>query len=107
MEQNNNIPEGIWIEELQSWVKDDYEYSEAAAESIDEFCKDLQKEEGMTRSVTENDAYEEIDNIAFVYTHKAQKLIESEINAWTMLGLQHWPDGDIDIEIHITQYKEL
>lgn len=107
MEQNNNTPESIWIEELQSFIGDDEWFSEAAAEVIDEFCLDLQREEGMTRAVTEEDSYDEIDNVALVYTNKAQRLIENEIAVWQSIGHKHWPDGDIDIHMHLTQYKEL
>jgi len=103
-EQENK---GIWIEGLQSFIGDDQWFSEAAAEIVDEFCLDLQKEEGMTRAVTEEDSYDEIDNVALVYTHKAQRLIENEIAVWQEIGHKYWPDGDIDIQMHLTQYREL
>jgi hypothetical protein len=106
MEQNNNVPEGIWIEELSLTIADDYEFSEAAAEIVDSYCERLREQEGMTIPIEEYDGAVE-DHWTHLWSDKAQKLIESEINEWTMLGLQHWPDGDIDIHQFLMRYREL
>lgn len=100
---------GIYIAEFGYSVEDDQEYCEAAAEIVDEYCSELQREEGMTREIGEDEwipGYEG-DGDDILYTDKASKLIEQEVGRWREIGMKYWPDGDIDIWQHLTQYKEL
>jgi hypothetical protein len=100
---------GKYVEELDEWIEDDYCYSEAAAEIVDNLCEELGKQEGMTRLVLE-DQWEwdtEWTPESGEWTDKACTLIEQEIAHWQLIGHNYWPDGDIDIQMHLTQYREL
>lgn len=94
------MDKGIWVEEIKEYVKDDEEYSEYASEIMDEYCDELAKEEGMTRPTTEDDPEEYSE----MWTTKASRLIEREIQHYYVIGIKHWPDGDI--EIKPMQYRE-
>lgn len=103
MEQENK---GTWIEEMCQYIETDDDYSEYAAQLVDEYCEELGKDPAMSIPVDQYEGPVE-DGWTHVWSTKASRLIDQEINMWTMLGLQHWPDGDIDIQQHLTQYKEL
>lgn len=105
MEQQNEDKKGIWIPELNEWIQDDYCYSEAAADIVDGYCRMLREELGMTRDATEDDPDTEEGEI--IYTDKACRLIDEEIRRWHLIGEKYFPDGDIDIHEHLTNYREL
>lgn len=100
---------GKFVTELNEWIEDDYCYCEAAAEIVDELCEQLGKQEGMIRLVPEEEWVWDTEWTpeSSEWTSKAQKLIENEIAIWEEVGHKYWPDGDIDIHQHLTQYREL
>ncbi len=97
---------GKFVTELNEWIEDDECYAEAAAEIVDEYCQELAREEGMSIPVDQYEGPVE-DHWSYVWTDKATKLIEQEVSRWVEVGKKYWPDGDIDIWQHLTQYKEL
>ncbi len=88
------------------WVEDDYAFSESAADIVDMLCQSLEEQEGMTIPADQYNGPIE-DNCAYVWTDKAQKLIENEIAIWEEVGHKYWPDGEIDIQTHLNGYREL
>lgn len=88
------------------WVEDEYEYSESAAEIVDMLCQSLEEQEGMTIPADQYDG-PVMDNWAYVWTDKAQKLIDYEVSIWEDIGYKYWPDGDIDIKRHLNGYGEI
>lgn len=94
-----------YIEELDEWFEDDADYSEYASDLVDEYCEILMKEEGMTRPIDEGDPVDVTEPYQFMWTRKAQKKIEAQINHYYALGIEHWPDGDI--EINPSAYREI
>ena len=90
------------VEELNNEeISDEWEMSDALSEELTEFCMALEKEDGMTRPVNEEDGAD--NNCHFMWTSKAQKLIDSEINRLQVIAQKYYPDG-VDISSHM--YRE-
>ncbi len=89
-------------------VNDPSELEEAVEQEMDEYCEELHKEEGMTRPVNEDDPVGDMDaeqiKISFMWTNKAVKMIENEMNQWTSIAAKYYPDEGI--EVRTNWYKE-
>ena len=106
------------IEEIKWYDKDAKEHSleaddeseleEAIEQELDEYCEALSKEEGMTRPVGEDDCIGDMDDQqisnAFMWTNKAQKLIDNEMAHWNSIVAKYYPDGGV--EVRTNWYRE-
>lgn len=93
------------IEEYETDVEDASELEELLCEQLDEYLQDLEKEDGMTRRVDEDDIIDDPDKVKFMWTHKAMNLIESEITNLSIIAYKYYPEGDIEIKsIYCQEY---
>lgn len=92
----------IRIEDLDIEVEDADGFNDRAEEILTEFCEDLEKQ-GETRPITEDEEADE--SWTFVWSDKAQRLIEHEISRLSGIGMKYFDQLDIDISTYM--YKEL
>jgi len=91
------------VEELENEdIADEDEMSEALGELLTEFCEQLEKEEGMTRPIEEDDG--DCESASFMWTDKAMKQIDNELNNLNAIGSKYFPYGGINIQSHM--YRE-
>lgn len=82
-------------------VKDEDELSELLSEEFTGFLDELWKDPEMTREATEDDG--DVPENCRMYTRKAQKLIDNELQNLHAIGAKYYPDGGIDISSHMYQ----
>lgn len=85
-------------------ISDDWDMSEVLSEELTTYCEYLQKQEGMTRKVTEEDGSEPNEYWSFMWTDKAMKLIDTELKWLSGIAHKYYPDGDVEIISHM--YRE-
>ena len=93
------------IEEINEDCEDISDYEDRAIEILDEYCTQLQKEEGMTISIEEADKqelnYEE--SWAYLWSDKAGKLINAEMDRLYSIAEKYYPNEDITIQSYMYQ----
>jgi hypothetical protein len=82
-------------------IKDGQSYSDVASDMFDEFLETFTKENGLIRSINDNDREEfDCENISFIYTLKGHKLAERYLDRLGALGCKYFDPMDINIFSH-------
>ena len=83
-------------------IDDEWDMSETLSSMFEDFLLELEKEEGMIRPVRDGD-WSDDPKPLFMWTRKAQKLIDEELANLRRLGEKYFP-GEVTIDSYM--YRE-
>jgi hypothetical protein len=99
------IKQKMRIEELNEDVEDVGEFNEMASEMVDEYCHQLETQDGMKKDMTDDEKWACDDNgWAFMWSDKANRLINEEIDRMTKIGQKYF--DEFDVEVNPMMFKE-
>lgn len=85
-------------------IQDVFEMNDGLSEMFGSFLIQLEGNTEMTREPTEEDGDFKEENIAFMWTDKACRLIHEEKKRLIEIGKKYFPNDDIEVES--TMFKE-
>lgn len=97
--------ESILIPELNESFEDVGEFNDYASDMVDDYCRELEGREGMKKDMDEDEKWACEDNgWAFMWSDKASKLINAEIDRLTKIGQKYF--DEFDVEVKPMMYRE-